>query len=188
MEIRGISISYASYKKKSVDKKEKELENEIEEIESNPILQNIPSLLEDRKAELTAIRQNKIKGIMLQSKARWVEEGEKPTKYFYTLESRNYTNKTIQNIELPDGNIIYDQEQILNLTKSFYENLYRSHENEIETIDLKNLLRQYEVPKLNNTEANQLEGKILKHEIHKVLKKMKNNKSPGADGFAAEFF
>ena len=49
---------------------------------------------------------------MLRSKARWVEESEKHTKYFCTLESMNYTNKTIQNIELPDGNIIYDHKQI----------------------------------------------------------------------------
>ena len=64
----------------------------------NQTLQNISTLLEDKKT-----------GIVLKSKARWVEDGEKPTKYFCTLESRNYTNKTIQNIELTDGSMTYEQ-------------------------------------------------------------------------------
>lgn len=43
-------------------------------------------------------------------------------------------------------------------------------------------------PKLSLDERNKLEGEISDEEILSVLKKMKNNKSPGSDGFSVEFF
>lgn len=33
---------------------------------------------------------------MIRSRAHWLEEGEKPSKYFCNLESRNFLNKTIK--------------------------------------------------------------------------------------------
>ena len=43
---------------------------------------------------------------------RLAEEGEKPTKYFCSLESRN-VNKTIPNVVKDDGSIVHSQEEIL---------------------------------------------------------------------------
>jgi hypothetical protein len=43
---------------------------------------------------------------MVRSRARWVEEGEKPTKYFCHLESRNFLNKTIKKVETPEKNTL----------------------------------------------------------------------------------
>jgi hypothetical protein len=36
-----------------------------------------------------------MKGKLVRSRAQWVDEGEKPTKYFCGLESKNYTSKII---------------------------------------------------------------------------------------------
>ena len=42
---------------------------------------------------------------------------------------------------------------------------------------------------LNSSEnKNKLEGKLTEKEILTDLKKMKNNKNPGIDGFTSEFF
>jgi hypothetical protein len=35
-------------------------------------------------------------GHMMRSRARWIEEGETPLRYFCSLESRNYLNNTIK--------------------------------------------------------------------------------------------
>lgn len=42
--------------------------------------------------------------------------------------------------------------------------------------------------KLTNDESNNLEGLITYDELGKTLRNMKNNKSPGFDGFTVEFF
>lgn len=94
MEIRSITISYSSYKKKERDKFEKILLEEIETIEA---MCNIDlDLLEEKKLKLERLRKEKLQGHIIRSRAKWVEEGEKPSKYFCSLESRNFLNKTIK--------------------------------------------------------------------------------------------
>ena len=53
---------------------------------------------------------------------------------------------------------------------------------------MKKALHSFDVPKLSNEEAKLLEGNLHFKEVSEVLKNMKNDKSPGADGFTAEFF
>ena len=56
MEIRGKTISYSSFKKKTQDKREKEIINEINILEENPDLENI-KLIDVLKEELSGIRK-----------------------------------------------------------------------------------------------------------------------------------
>ena len=53
--------------------------------------------LADKKAALEAIRQGRLEGILLRSRSRYYNMGEKPTKYFFGLEKRSYLNKLLQN-------------------------------------------------------------------------------------------
>lgn len=55
-------------------------------------------VIEEKRLLLENIRKEKMVGHMIRGKARWVEEGEKPTRYFCSLENRNYINKTIKKI------------------------------------------------------------------------------------------
>ena len=85
MEIRGKTISFSSYKKKERERIEKKLTTEIEELENCVNEQNIQEL-DIKKQELENLREEKIKGKIVRSRVKWVEEGEKPTKYFCGLE------------------------------------------------------------------------------------------------------
>ena len=54
------------------------------------------------KQQLIVFYEEKSKGLMLCSKTRWTERGEKPTKYFFNLEKKNYNrkkNSTIRTLE-----------------------------------------------------------------------------------------
>ena len=84
--------------------------------------------------------------------------------------------------------MVYEQAEILDNIRSYYEKLYKSTEPNIVDIELGNLLNNYNNPKLDNDTANGLEHDILESEVFTVLKKMKNNKSPGSDGYTVEFF
>lgn len=45
-------------------------------------------------------------GHMIRGKARWVEEGENPTRYFCHLENRKNVNKTIKKLDLEESGMI----------------------------------------------------------------------------------
>ena len=49
---------------------------------------------ETAKEELKRLHEVRGKEAMFRSKMKWVEQGEKPTKYFYNLEKTNYEKKT----------------------------------------------------------------------------------------------
>ena len=115
-------------------------------------------------------------------------DGERPTKYFCSLECHNYTEKTIKKIAKYDGSVVVDQKNILSELKNFYSNLFRSFDHQIEDIDLNKLLAGYQVNKLSPEQSTKLDGPLTYQEISLAVKHMKNNKTPGIDGFPAEFF
>ena len=142
-------------------------------------------ILQTKKDELQSIRKNKIDGMIIRSKTQWSLEGERNSKYFCNLEKRHYTVKALLTLEKNDGTITNDPIKIKNEVKTFYETLYKSKEHLIRNVDLSASLTG---PSLNDTDRNHTEGLISIEEAGKALKKMKNGKSPGLDGFTTEFF
>ena len=84
MEIRGKSISYASYKKKLKNIHEQKLIKEIQGLEDNLTENNIPSL-EKLKLELCKLREENMKGFLVRSRANNIENGEKPSHFFFVI-------------------------------------------------------------------------------------------------------
>ncbi len=189
MEIRGKTISYSSYKKKLQNKQENDLINCILNLESLECDINQTEELKNKKQELENLRINKLKGSIIRSRVKWIEEGEKPTSYFFNLENRNFTSKIIPKIVKDNGDIIDKQDDILHEIKLFYQQLYSCKDHDPENYnDLEQFLENFKVPKLSQNEADVLEGMITFIEASQTLKNMKNNKSPGSDGFTVEFF
>ena len=125
-------------------------------------------------------------GVLLRSRARWVEYGEKPSRYFLNLEKRNFVSKSILELRVGDG-VVSDTDAIMSEVYKFYTNLYH-YRNCDGNYDVANLLHDYNIRTLHNDEANALEGDISDKEVLNCLKKMSNNKAPGLDGWPAEFF
>ena len=80
------------------------------------------------------------------------------------------------------GEIIYYQSEILNNIKIFYEKLYENIDHELVETDI-----SPSVPRLDKETVNRLD-EYMTEKVFQVLKEMKKNKSPGSDGFTAEFF
>ena len=189
--IRGETIKYSSRRKKESVKQETQLEEDIQKLEHD-ISENLENTnsdkitsLNEKKKQLYEIRKHKLEGVMLRSRCRYEDLGEKPTSYFLNLEKRNFTNKVITKI-IDDDKEYTSTEEILNSQTMYYKTLYSEKinidDNPIETILGENKL------KLNDQDTNSLEGEIKYSELAVALKNMKNSKTPGSDGFTAEFF
>lgn len=113
---------------------------------------------------------------------------KKPTKYFLTLEKRNYVNKTVNKLMQSNGDTITNQSDILSETENFYKNLYSSCDNKLHDVDISTIVDKTKVNLLDNNMSCKLEGIITREKTLAALKGMKNDKSPGIDGFSAEFF
>ena len=131
--------------------------------------------LEKLKNDLYNLRENKMQGILVRSRANIIENGEKPSQYFCNLESNHYTSKVMNVLEHENGEIITKQKDILKETRKYYENLYSSKEHN--DVDILMHMQNTDIPKLEEQEALRLEGFITLEEAGQTLKHMKNNKA-----------
>ena len=195
MELRGLTIPYAKNKAKKGRRKETNIQKRMEELDSlMSNLANTDYIIHQLKAEYTTLKEdlcliyeNKAKGAIIRSKTKWIEQGEKPTKYFFNLEKRNYNRKTIKSLKRADGELITDELEILKDIELYYGNLYSSvidRENDL----FEEFFGNLEIPKLEDTVRDELEGEITLKECQDILCTFKREKSPGDDGFTWEFY
>ena len=186
LKIRGETIKFASTLKEQSNELELKLDTNIENLEKECFPGSIEKLY-DKKQELQNIRETKIQAIKIRSRAIWLKDGEKPSKYLTSLENKYYIEKTIKLLEKQDGQILTEQSDILNEVKSFYEHLFSKSANTSD-LELANLLENSTYPKLSTVESDRLECELSLPEISKAVQNMKNGKAPGIDGFPVEFF
>ena len=88
-------------------------------------------LLEDKKLELEKLRKEKIKGQMIRACLQWLNYGEKSSNIFCKLENKHYIDKTMKKLQMPNGDIITDQQDILTNISEFYANLFQNKDQEL---------------------------------------------------------
>ena len=86
-------------------------------------------------------------------------------------------------LTLNNGEEIYEAKDIIKEVKMFYERFYS--ERQLEDCEISDLVE--EIPTLTVQEKTSLEEEITLDDASVALKNMKNNKSPGCDGFTVEF-
>ena len=144
---------------------------------------NIKHIAEKNK-ELVSLWKKTMGDVLLRSKARWVAEGERISKYFCNLEKRQYVSKQMIKLIDAKGEEIKEPLDINKKVNNLYSNLYKAKD--LEECEIEQLVT--EIPKLIQEESRSLAGKITIVEAGTSLKNMKHEKSPGTDGFGAEFF
>ena len=131
--------------------------------------------------------QNEAKGAQIRSRAKWLEQGEKNTKYFLNLENKHQSNNKINCITSNDGNKYYKSSDILKEGSKFYRTLYKERKVEGTSIDL--FLNNIDLKhKLSHDESSLCEGLITEKECFDAVMHMAKNKSPGYDGLLPEFY
>lgn len=136
--------------------------------------------------QLDEIYLEKAKGAFVRSKAKWIEQGEKNSSYFYGLEKRRQNKKCITKL-YKNGNITQDSVQITEEVNKFYSNLYKTKFQRDKCDTFMSTVKKY-VKTLSEEDKLTLEKDLSISEIEIALKQMKNDKSPGIDGLSVEFY
>ena len=154
MDIRRVTISYATFKKRNEQNREKSLIKDIELLEKNYTRENEDGL-KTKQNELQELRKKKMEGMPIRSRARWIGDGEKVSKYFCNLENRHYTSKIIRKTEKQDGTIVTEEDDIVKETKYFYEHLYKQEE-QINDANFEEIIQEHEsIPKLTEEQCTE---------------------------------
>ena len=122
------------------------LEKEIEKIENSPSKQINMNLKKKLESKLNEMYNEKAKGAQIWSKSKWIEEGEKNTKYFLGLEKKQQTNNTIFDIKKNRKTSSSNSEILQNMCY-FYENIYTNKSTNDEKIA--NYIKKVDCPESN---------------------------------------
>ena len=188
--IRGHTIKYSSQRKKRINSEVANIESKLQDLQSQLSINhedtdNIIENIELLKYQLKNKFQERTQGAIVRSRTQWYEEGEKNSNYFFNLEKRQSSNKTIHRLRLSDNTITQSPDKILAEQKQFYKNLYKCvNENQ----DSNFLQEIKDIPTIPDDIKHNMEVELTETELLKVLKSMDNNKSPGEDGYPAEFY
>ena len=76
------------------------------------------------KQKLTVLEQRDLEAVKIRMKARFTEEGEKSTRYVYSLEKKKKADKSIQTLTKENRDTITSTRDILIETLALYKQLY----------------------------------------------------------------
>jgi hypothetical protein len=91
----------------------------------------------------------------------------------------------ISKIRNAKGEIKTNTTEIQEIIRDYFGNLYSNKFGNLEEMD--RFLDTYDHPKLNQEDINFLNRPITQNEIEAAIKSLPKKKSPGSDGFSAEF-
>ena len=132
------------------------------------------------KKEMSILAEIKSKGVILRSREREIEEGEKCTRYFFKNIISNPS--LISELKADNGNIVSNIEEKIKVIEKFYEELYT--ENTVK----ENINETLEFLEKSLKETSFLEQDFTPLELFNSLKSFKRGKSPGSDGLPLEFY
>ena len=137
------------------------------------------------ESELQELDLDDARGAQVRSRARWIEEGETSSSYFFRLEKARGLRQCISAVKDPGGQTITDLSDIVDTWKGFYRDLFTAIPVDTQAQDT--MLSKLE-KRLSEDEAASCEGSLTLEEALGALKGMSRGKTPGLDGLPMEFY
>lgn len=186
-QVRGLAIT------RSKEIKKQKLQKEIKLMEDLNGLLVKPSLTDEEEIKLKHV-QDEIdriyielaKGAFVRSRTKWLEEGERNTSYFFSLEKRNYKKNNITALKI-NNQTSSDLKEITNYIYTFYRDIYKSNDVVYDCEQYIPIIKN-KIPQINEQFKHDCDKPITKMEMADALKSMNKGKSPGCDGLTLEFY
>ena len=190
IEIREHCIAYATTKKRNQVNHFNILQTQCDSVDrllsSDPSNDQLQAERERIKKELDIYAISEARSAQIRSRTKFIEEGEKNTKYFLNLEKARANAKIMDRLKTDNGLTISNQEGILKEQVKFYSNVY-SKKRDFDEQRSKDFMCGTNIPTLSEEQKTDLDTNITLNELTKTLSTMKNNSAPGPDGLTASF-
>ena len=190
--MRGKIISIGSRIKKQRLAKQQGLETEIKKLtrEHKQFGQEdtLKKLKEIRK-QLDEALTYKAEGALRYTNRKYYEMGNKASRLLAFQLRKAQSSRAVPKIRNPGTNQVEtDPTKISDSFATYYKQLYRAEELEFKEEKITEFLRPLKINKLSSEEAELLIKPITESEIRETITKLKNNKTPGTDGFSGEYY
>ena len=187
LSIKEESIVFSRNKRRRLRKEQVFLMNKLIRLRRRLVDgdDTVSVLISDTESRLKALRIKEIKGIMIRSRAQWLEEGERPSRYLFNLQKIKAQRSHISSVYNLNGTEVSSQEEIEKAHVDFYSRLFSEELIDAALQDdlLSSLSRQ-----LSSDQASSCEGQMTCDEMTLALRSMNANKAPGPDGLSVEFY
>jgi hypothetical protein len=117
------------------------------------------------------------------SRARWLVDGDRNTRYYHLKTITRRRQNRILMLRNENGVWVDDEEVLKHMANEFYRVLFSNDGNEASWEQT-----QISFPRLDASEVQQIRGDISDEEIKSAVFSMKPWKAPGPDGFPAGFY
>ncbi len=188
--ISGYTQDYCRSRAKKKRERERRLQNDLERLEQtlHELKQEEIDEYKKCKEEYEKLYEDKARGAIIRSRANWIANGEKNTKYFLGLEKTNYNRLNINQLIVENGNTVEDQSELMSFIHSYYQQLYEDPEVFEEEESMKKFLNKIPTQEISESEFILLEQPITLLECEQALFSMAEGKAPGMDGIPVEFY
>ena len=132
------------------------------------------------------IEERSLKGAMVRSRTKFIENEEAPSKFFYAAESVFQKNKTMTALKDKSGKIVTIDKEFLKSAQTFYEEIYKKAQ--IKNSEQDKLINSYGKKNISDNWHNKLNENFTEKEIYNSLKDMSEDSAPGKDGLPMEFY
>ena len=137
------------------------------------------------ESQLKVFALQEMEDSKIRSRAQWLEEGEKPTRYFFRLERKRFEKNFVSSILNENDIEVMSQRDIEHVHALFYANIFSPDEiDETSKQALFNGLSKT----LSADDRDLCEGSLSLAELSVSVGGLARGKSPGPDGFSAEFY
>ena len=129
----------------------------------------------------------RLEGARIRSGAKWMEEGEKSTSYFFSLEKTRAASQEIASLLDERGVEVNDQKKMGQIARIFYQNLYskETHPNQIRASE--QILNAMDA-RVNEEDFEELGRDLTLEDLTEAVKRTGRGRSPGIDGIPVEFY
>ena len=146
---------------------------------------NLLADLQSIKQQLSDLEDFLAAGAQVRSRVQRLNDGERPSSFFFRTEYSNKKASFISSARRPDGTVVSTSAEILDVYRNFYSSLYSSDDT---TDSFQSFFLDQIRTSVSEAGLVTLDERLSLPELDLALRGMHNGKSPGSDGLPKEFY